>query len=701
MNALFLQETYLPPPALDGDTIARFGLAILLDRGGLPQLWAYLGQTSKRPLLMRMLGLPESTSRVRSRSRCETLLLQRRAELGPWTGAFGPVLDSSLQTLADTLGLSAIESRLLGLATLIAAHECLAKLASQSLGDLDYLGLVKTCAKLLGHPEPEVRASLSATGLLAQSGLLVIDRKASQRMHHKFELLDGLVDAICAGPEEVQALIACWIPQAPPPILTLKDYPHRRTAVEFAQRALASALKADRPGANLLIYGPPGTGKTELAKGLAAALGVTLYTVPTADEEGDPIGGIKRLRCYRLAQHVLSRRTKALLLFDEVEDVFPNPLGVRLGNAELTKGWINATLEGNPLPAIWVCNGIEGLDHAYLRRFDQVIELGIPPQSVRAGLIETHTRGLPLTRAWKIRASRHPNLSPALLSKAADTVASAGFRSPAAIETHLEMQINATLSAMGYTPLPRSAAAEVLPYRPACLNADQDLEALMQGLRRDPRGRLCLYGPPGTGKTAFGVHVARSLQRPLLVKRASELLDSLVGQSEKRIAGMFLEAESERAVLLLDEADSFLRDRQEARMSWEVTQVNELLTQMEDFDGVFIASTNLLGTLDEAALRRFDLKIKFGYLRPEQAWILFRETLRQTGGRLTQPRIWQDRLAELPGLTPGDFAIQVRRQRLAPTRLTPENLLQGLAAEIALKKDRTLRHVGIGFLAPL
>lgn len=701
MNALVFHETYLPPPALDGDTIARFGLVILLDLGGLPQLWSFLPQTSKRPLLMRMLGLTESSSRVRSRCQFETLLQQRRAELGSWTGNFGPVLDTSLQNLADILGLSVIEYRILGLAALLGAHECLAKLASQSLGELDYLGLVRTCAKLINHPEPMVRAALAADGLLARSGLLAIDRKVRRRLHAKFELLDGLVDALCTGPEEVQALIVRWVPPATAPTLTLKDYPHRRAEVDFTRRLLTASLKAGRPGVNLLIYGPPGTGKTELAKGLAAAMGVALYTVPTADEQGDPIGGVKRLRCYRLAQHVLSRQTRALLLFDEVEDVFPNPLGVRFGNAELTKGWINATLEGNPLPALWVCNGIEGLEHAYLRRFDQVIELGVPPQCVRAGLIEAHTRGLSLSRAWKARVARHPNLSPALLRKAVGTVATAGYRSLTATEAALEMQLNATLAAMGYAPLPRSAAQDVLPYRTGCLNADQDLAALVHGLRRDPRGRLCLYGPPGTGKSAFGGHVAHTLQRPLLVKRASDLLGSLVGQSEQQIAGMFREAESEQAVLLLDEADSFLRDRQEARMSWEVTQVNELLTQMEGFDGVFIASTNLLATLDEAALRRFDLKIQFGYLRPEQAWILFRETLRQTGGRLTKPSVWQKRLAELEGLTPGDFATQVRRQRLAPTSLTPERLIQGLQNEVALKKDRALSSRGIGFLAPV
>src|SRR5690606_6356820 len=92
-----------------------------------------------------------------------------------------------------------------------------------------------------------------------------------------------------------------------------------------------------------------------------------------------------------------------------------------------------------------------------------------------------------------------------------------------------------------------------------------------------------------------------------------------VGMAEKHIAAMFREADLECAVLLLDEADSLLQDRRGAERSWEVTQVNEMLTQMENFHGIFIASTNLMDSLDEAAMRRFDVKVRFDYLSKAQA----------------------------------------------------------------------------------
>jgi SpoVK/Ycf46/Vps4 family AAA+-type ATPase len=169
--------------------------------------------------------------------------------------------------------------------------------------------------------------------------------------------------------------------------------------------------------------------------------------------------------------------------------------------------------------------------------------------------------------------------------------------------------------------------------------------------------------------------------------------------TERHIARMFAQAERDEAVLLLDEADGFLRDRTRARHSWEVTQVNELLTRMEAYDGLFVCSTNLMEDLDPAALRRFDLKIRFDYLRPEQAWRLFRAVLKEQGCRVPAKADWLPRLARLERLTPGDFATLVRRQRLATGPLTAGSLCEGLRRELSFKSGREER--GIGFTAPL
>ena len=145
-----------------------------------------------------------------------------------------------------------------------------------------------------------------------------------------------------------------------------------------------------------------------------------------------------------------------------------------------------------------------------------------------------------------------------------------------------------------------------------------ELPRIVQALKARGHGTLCFWGPPGTGKTALAEHIARSLDRPLLIKQASDLMSKFVGETEQQMAAMFREAEAERAVLLLDEADSFLQDRRGAQRTYEVTEVNEMLQGMERFAGIFICTTNLFEELDEAALRRFAFKIRFKPLSATQ-----------------------------------------------------------------------------------
>jgi SpoVK/Ycf46/Vps4 family AAA+-type ATPase len=138
-----------------------------------------------------------------------------------------------------------------------------------------------------------------------------------------------------------------------------------------------------------------------------------------------------------------------------------------------------------------------------------------------------------------------------------------------------------------------------------------EIPRIVEALKARGHGTLCFYGAPGTGKTALAEHIAKAVGRPLIIKQASDLMSKYVGETEQNMAAMFKEAEAEKAVLLLDEADSFLQDRRGAQRTYEVTEVNEMLQGMERFNGVFVCTTNLLDRLDQAALRRFTFKIKF------------------------------------------------------------------------------------------
>ncbi len=142
------------------------------------------------------------------------------------------------------------------------------------------------------------------------------------------------------------------------------------------------------------------------------------------------------------------------------------------------------------------------------------------------------------------------------------------------------------------------------------------VEKIVQALGARQRGTLCFYGPPGTGKAALAEHIAAELDLPLMIRRASDLMSKYVGETEQQIAAMFARAEEDGAVLLLDEADSFMQSRQQAVRNYEVSEVNEMLQGMERFNGIFLCTTNLFDRIDEAALRRFSFKIRFLSLKP-------------------------------------------------------------------------------------
>lgn len=589
--------------------------------------------------------------------------------------------------LAALLGLTDVDSALLEFASVLHGHSLLDDCA-EALGGLNSNKTTSVLAAILACPETDVRKALAANGRLVQSGLLSLADGTHSTLRSKLHMLsERFCDAIASPGVEPLSILEGAVAPSNPATLRLDNYPHLAAEIRIARNFLASAMQRRKTGTNVLVYGPPGTGKTELVRALAADLGCELFEVATEDHDGDPIGSASRLRAYRAAQRFLAAK-QALILFDEVEDVFdppnPGPLRHLSGNGSNRKGWINKALEGNPLPTFWVTNSVRSLDPAYVRRFDVVIEAPIPPLSVRQRVVRESCGSL-ANEATLRHLATSEQLAPAILTRAAGVVEALGPEmEPAERSQALLRMVNQTLQAQGHDTLPQRPAAG-LPegYDPGCVRADTDLVGLAQGICRSEAARMCLYGPPGTGKTAYARWLAEQLDRPLYIRRASDLLSKWLGDSEKNVARAFREAEVDGAVLLIDEVDSFLRSRLEARHSWEASLVNEMLTQMESFSGVFIASTNLMGDLDEAALRRFDMKVRFDYLDAEQARTLFTKACEQLG--VAPPDAADLARLNLPSvLTPGDFAAVLRQHRFRAIATTMA-LADALEAECNIK----------------
>ncbi|WP_200762494.1 ATP-binding protein [Nitrosophilus alvini] len=207
------------------------------------------------------------------------------------------------------------------------------------------------------------------------------------------------------------------------------------------------------------------------------------------------------------------------------------------------------------------------------------------------------------------------------------------------------------------------------------------------------------YGFPGTGKTATAYYLAKKSQRDILQVDISNIRDKYVGESEKRLKAIFKEYERAKEelkttpILLFNEADALIGQRLNTRDSVDVmnnAMQNILLEELEKFDGIFIATTNLIENMDEAFNRRFLYKIE--YKKPSKQvrkmiWLK----------RAPQIKVFIDEIAdfELTGGQIENIAKKVLLDSILNQKEITLNILESLIKdEIGFKNDK-IRKIGI------
>ena len=587
-----------------------------------------------------------------------------------------------LLRLSQTAGLSRTDTAILELLLRCQTHPVFESLVEDVFvdpsrwHDLNIKG--RALSLMLGLSPGAVARRFGQDKPLVRTGLVSIDDDGDLKAIDRLNRLAFAPGE--AGPDVNRLLFDA----APRSELDWSDFVHVAGDRDHVERLLKGALDNGAEGVNILLYGPPGTGKTEFCKALAERLGVTLYSVGEADGDGGEPSRRERMQELRLAQRLLAQDRRSLLLFDEMEDLLEDSgpefdfLGGRFARKNRggpSRVFMHRLLERAPAPTLWAMNDARHVSPALLRRMMFAFELRRPTGLVRA-------------RVWARQLDRH------------------GVEAQPEEARALAMEFDATPGvAAGATAAARLAGGDIEAVRrgvrglsrllgcgkppegtperfdPALIRADTDPAALADRIVRSGTGRfsLCLQGPPGTGKSAWVRYLTERLGLEVLQKRTSDLLSMWVGETERQIADAFAEARDAGAFLVFDEADSLLADRRFAERSWEVSQVNEMLTWMESHPLPFACTTNFGEHLDPATLRRFVFKVALDYLAPEQADAAFRAYF-----GLEPPACLRD----LAALAPGDFAVVRRKAEILGQLGAPEALAEMLREECDAKPGR-------------
>jgi len=478
-------------------------------------------------------------------------------------------------------------------------------------------------------------------------------------------------------------------------------------------------------GLSILLYGAAGAGKTSFAQSLAALLGRDLYFIAQNDKESCRRSYSANFRYAALAaaQRQLDPE-KSILVVDECDNMieanqangFFGMFFARDDGAE-TKGQLNTVIDENRHTVIWICNSQQdAIAKSSRRRFDYSVlfdEL-LPETRVHIWkncLKKENCEGRlsaefinDVSRKYKVNAG---GISLAVRNAAALVAADPKKSFEDCILTFLRAHC-ALLGirkssderlepARDYSLDGLNIKSGIRPERiiEVCRNFLKAKNNPSQTGRDRPRMNLLLHGVPGSGKTEFVKYLAKQLGKKLNIKNASDLLSMYVGGTEHLLAAAFAEAEKNNEMLFIDEGDSMLTSRDGARRSWEVSQVNTLLTEMENFNGIFAVSTNLIQKLDPAALRRFTFRIHFDFLDDDGKEKFYRTYF----APLNAPGLTDADRAELHAierLTPSDYR-NVRQQLfyLEDANLSAKEIIDALRLE-AQSRDSYGSYKGLG-----
>jgi transitional endoplasmic reticulum ATPase len=564
-----------------------------------------------------------------------------------------------------------------------------------------------------GHSEHVIKKAISKESPLRKYGLLEDDFDV---VHQISEFLTGL---------NSEPLTNRFFRKYEGPSVGIEAHTAISKHLEIIEKIICN--REDNGSINILLYGMPGTGKTECCRSLARHLGRDIYSINTYENDERPSSGARfRFTALKACQNSV-QLDKSIMMIDEADEMLNGGSTAAVSSMffahsrNTDKDVLNDYLDNSPGVYFWITNHSQSIEESTRRRFDYSIEFKnfskkeriklwqscIKKHQLEAVFSEDEIAGF--AKKYDINAG---GIDVALKNYKRlvknDATHEKNNNSAKIIDTilipHINLMTGNKVKREQPQPVPFysleglnikgeisiAESLDIMKHFSEHLNYDTDNAQKEQ----IDNMNLLMYGPPGTGKTEFAKFAAQEIGRPLMCKRGSDLLSMWVGGTEHNIREAFREAEADGAILFIDEADGLIADRGNAQRTWEVTQVNELLSNMEEFKGILICATNFKKNLDAASIRRFNLKIEFDYLDNQGKQLFFKRVLGNFNGNgLDTTEIAT--LNAIDNLAPGDFKVVRQKYSFMPKeKIANAALIGSLQIEAASKNGVKTNNIG-------
>lgn len=564
------------------------------------------------------------------------------------------------------------------------------------LTEVSYNEMQRRVAIATGVPLHTVKAILSKSGILYTTRIIEsISPDGYEYISLSSEIIEFLYDIDSID------LLEKYIKFDTGATFPVEDFP-----ITPSDITIVSNLLQSRKPCNILLYGSPGTGKTEFARSITAySKRKVFFLASIIRNDTSRIESFStRLMAITIAIKI-AQKNDAVLIIDEADSILNTASIFGFGdNGDKSK--INDILDTSGIQCIWITNTIYHVPDSTLRRFHYSLQFKhfTPEQRMTVwrtvlqnSLIKNH---IPEDEIYILCQKYNVNAAGIGMSiKTVEDMYQQHLITDKDVIPVLETVLQRHTSLTG-----ADAETSLHPlteyYDISLCNADADLPAIVTAVKtlyskkiNNATMSILLWGPSGTGKTEFVKYLARQTGRKLLIKRASDLFSMFVGQTEKHIRAAFEEAKEEHAILFIDEADSFFITRGNAQRSWEVSFVNEMLVQMENFNGVFVCSTNMLELLDTAVMRRFTFKIKFNPVKPEMRIPLYERYFVSDSNPLSLHQ--KQKITAIEGLTPGHVKAVYQRLQFIDALNNHDYIISELEKEVQYMNVH--KHAKTGF----